>query len=131
MDLTHDHGVFSISVAAELTGVNPQMLRSYETRGLLEPFRTSGGTRRYSGRDLDRVNEITTLLAAGLNLTGIEHVLRLQAETHALRAEIARLQQTNPTAPLATGTARPRTDTPQRNRGSARSTGQASGRGAR
>lgn len=127
MDLTHDRAVFSISVAAELTGVNPQMLRTYETRGLLEPSRTSGGTRRYSGRDLERVNEITTLLAAGLNLAGIEHVLRLQAETHALRAEIARLQQTNPTRPRAGGTARPRTDTPQGNRAPATGEGRGAG----
>ena len=50
--LDPDHALYGISVAAELTGVNPQMLRAYETKGLIRPYRTDGGTRRYSGRDL-------------------------------------------------------------------------------
>jgi hypothetical protein len=61
-------GLFSISVASELTGVNPQMLRVYEQKGLLAPHRTEGGTRRYSGQDLERIDEITSLLSDGLNL---------------------------------------------------------------
>lgn len=92
MDLNRDHALFSISVASELTGVNPQMLRTYETRGLLAPHRTEGGTRRYSSRDIERIGKITTLLEAGLNLAGIEHVLRLEAETRRLRAEVDRLR---------------------------------------
>lgn len=84
--------VYSISVTSELTGVNPQMLRTYEDKGLLAPYRTAGGTRRYSSNDVDRITEITTLLAAGLNLAGIEHVLRLRAENHRLRSEIDRLR---------------------------------------
>jgi MerR family transcriptional regulator, heat shock protein HspR len=92
-DLGHDRALYSISVTSELTGVNPQMLRVYESKGLLDPYRTTGGTRRYSGRDLDRIGEITTLLAAGLNLAGVEHVLRLQAETGRLQAEIDGLRQ--------------------------------------
>jgi MerR family transcriptional regulator/heat shock protein HspR len=91
-DLRHDRALYSISVTSELTGVNPQMLRAYESKGLLAPFRTEGGTRRYSGRDLDRIGEISDLLAAGLNLVGVEHVLALRAETHRLRAEIDRLR---------------------------------------
>lgn len=88
-----DRALYGISVAAELTGVNPQMLRAYEARGLLEPQRTEGGTRRYSGHDLERVGQITTLLDEGLNLTGIAHVLALQAETARLRAEVERLRR--------------------------------------
>ena len=84
--------LYGISVAAELTGVNPQMLRTYEAKGLVEPHRTEGGTRRYSGNDLERIGQITTLLDEGLNLAGIAHVLALQAETHRLRAEIQRLR---------------------------------------
>lgn len=87
-----DRALFGISVASELTGVNPQMLRVYEDRGLLTPARTDGGTRRYSRRDLDRVDRITTLLAAGLNLAGVAHVLELEEETERLRAEIQNLQ---------------------------------------
>jgi MerR family transcriptional regulator/heat shock protein HspR len=85
--------VYSISVTSELTGVNPQMLRNYEQKGLLTPYRTEGGTRRYSGNDVDRITEITSLLAAGLNLAGIEHVLLLRAENHRLRAELTQLQK--------------------------------------
>lgn len=92
VDLGAHQALYSISVAAELTGVNPQMLRAYEDKGLLVPHRTAGGTRRYSGNDVDRITEITTLLAAGLNLAGIEQVLRLRAENHKLRREIDRLR---------------------------------------
>lgn len=94
-----DRALYGISVAAELTGVNPQMLRVYENRGLLEPHRTEGGTRRYSGRDIDRVNKITTLLASGLNLAGIEQVLLLEAETGRLRAQIERLRRGDQSEP--------------------------------
>jgi MerR family transcriptional regulator, heat shock protein HspR len=85
-----DRALYGISVASELTGVNPQSLRIYEARGLLEPHRTEGGTRRYSDNDLDRVDQITTLLAAGVNLAGIAFVLELRDETRRLRAELRR-----------------------------------------
>lgn len=92
MELGNDRALYGISVTSELTGVNPQMLRTYETRGLLEPHRTEGGTRRYSRADLDRIDQITTLLAAGLNLAGIEHVLRLEEEARRLQDEVERLR---------------------------------------
>lgn len=84
--------LYGMSVAAELSGVNPQNLRAYEAKGLLEPERTAGGTRRYSERDLARVARISRLLEAGLNLKGIEHVLALEAETERLRSELAALR---------------------------------------
>ncbi len=87
-DFLPDQGVCGISLAAELTGVQPQTLRVYETRGLLMPARTAGGTRRYSANDLDRVRRISVLLEAGLNLAGIRHVLELEEETAQLRAEL-------------------------------------------
>lgn len=71
-------GVYSISVAAELVGVGVQTLRLYESRGLLTPDRTAGGTRRYSTDDLHRLQRIGDLLDAGLNLAGILMVLDLQ-----------------------------------------------------
>lgn len=70
-----DRGIYSISVAAELAGLHPQTLRLYEQKGLLEPARTQGGTRRYSDRDIARLRRITELVQAGVNLTGIKHVL--------------------------------------------------------
>lgn len=90
--LPADRALFSISVTSEVTGVAPQMLRTYEARGLLSPERTPGGTRRYSGNDIDRIGEITGLLGEGLNLAGVEQVLALREETHRLRAEIDRLR---------------------------------------
>src|SRR5829696_4823401 len=60
------------------------MLRLYESRGLLTPARTSGGTRRYSARDIDRIDRITMYLATGLNLAGIERVFVLEAEVDAV-----------------------------------------------
>ena len=88
-----ERALYGISVAAELTGVNPQMLRVYEGRGLVEPQRTEGGTRRYSGNDIERINRITALLTSGLNLAGIEHVFVLEDETDRLRDEIDGLRQ--------------------------------------
>jgi MerR family transcriptional regulator/heat shock protein HspR len=82
-------GVFGISVAAELVGLDPQSLRLYERRGLLEPDRTGGGTRRYSAHDLDRLRRIAALLAAGLNLAGIAMVLELEADNALLRSQNA------------------------------------------
>src|SRR6478672_3372985 len=80
-------GVYGISVAAELAGTGVQNLRAHEARGLLEPARTEGGTRRYSANDLDRLRRIGDLLGAGLNLAGIAMVLALEAENFQLRAQ--------------------------------------------
>ena len=82
-----DRGVYGISTAAELVGMGPQNLRLYEARGLLEPDRTDGGTRRYSAHDLERLRRISDLLDAGLNLAGISMVLGLENENAQLRAE--------------------------------------------
>ncbi|MBA3308601.1 MAG: MerR family transcriptional regulator [Nocardioidaceae bacterium] len=92
-DLGSDHAVFGISVTSELTGVQPQALRDYEARGLLDPHRTAGGTRRYSTSDVELVNRIATLLASGLNLAGARRVLELEAETAQLRAEVNSLRK--------------------------------------
>ena len=87
-----DLPVYSISVASELTGVQPQALRDYESKGLIAPGRTDGGTRRYSQADVDRVHAITDLLSGGANLTGAKRILELQAELDALRTEITTLR---------------------------------------
>ena len=81
--------VYAISVAAELTGAGVQNLRVYERRGLVEPVRTEGGTRRYSEDDLERIRRIMDLLADGLNLAGIELVLALEADNARLRRAAA------------------------------------------
>lgn len=83
--------VYVISVAAELAGVHPQTLRVYERRGLVDPLRTGGGSRRYSERDLERLRRIQDLTAEGLNLEGVRKVLVLEAEVERLRAELERV----------------------------------------
>jgi MerR family transcriptional regulator/heat shock protein HspR len=83
-----------ISVAADLVGMHPQTLRLYEARGLVRPGRTPGGTRLYSDADVERlrlVQRLTTEL--GLNLAGVEHVLRLQDELNRTRARMDRLER--------------------------------------
>lgn len=80
--------VYVISVAAELTGVHPQTLRIYERKGLLDPARTVGGSRRYSERDIERLRRIQDLTNAGLNLEGVRRVMELEAEVARLKAEL-------------------------------------------
>jgi MerR family transcriptional regulator, heat shock protein HspR len=87
-----DQAVYVISVAAELTGMHPQTLRIYERKGLLDPSRTSGGSRRFSERDLERLRHIQELTSTGLNLEGVRRVLQLEAELARLRAELAEVQ---------------------------------------
>ena len=81
--------VYVISVAAELAGVHPQTLRIYERKGLVDPARTSGGSRRYSDADIDQLRRIQELTNEGLNLYGVQRVLDLEAEVGRLRAELA------------------------------------------
>ena len=89
MPETQRRGLYVISVAAELAGVHPQTLRIYERRGLLDPARTGGGSRRYSDRDIERLRRILDLTAAGLNLAGVKMVMELEDEIARLRAELA------------------------------------------
>jgi len=84
-------GVYGISVTSELSGVPPQTLRLYERHGLLSPTRTEGGTRRYSEADLLRVQRITALTDAGINLAGVARILRLETDNDRLRAETTQL----------------------------------------
>ena len=81
-------GVYGISVAAELVGMGSQTLRLYEHRGLLEPARSSGGTRLYSSEDLERLRRIGDLVAAGVNLTGVAMVLDLEDANARLQADL-------------------------------------------
>lgn len=70
--------LYMISIAAELAGVHPQTLRSYEQKGLVTPCRTSGNTRMYSQADIDRLNLINELTSEGINLAGVIRILDLQ-----------------------------------------------------
>lgn len=84
--------VYVISVAAELAGVHPQTLRIYERKGLVNPARTDGGSRRYSDDDIAHLQRIQELTDDGLNLAGVKRVLELEAELAELQAEVERVR---------------------------------------
>jgi MerR family transcriptional regulator, heat shock protein HspR len=89
-----DRPRYMISVAADLLGMHPQTLRIYEQKGLVRPQRTAGNTRLYSERDLERLRLIQRLTnELGLNLAGVEHVLRLEDELRRTRARLGRLER--------------------------------------
>lgn len=81
-----EQAIFIISVAAELAGVHPQTLRVYERKGLLHPYRTSGNTRRYSQRDIERLRRIQKLTQEGINLAGVMRIMELENKLEDLRA---------------------------------------------
>ncbi|CAN5665335.1 helix-turn-helix transcriptional regulator [soil metagenome] len=88
----YHQAVYVISVAAELAGVHPQTLRIYERKGLVEPGRTQGGSRRYSEADIALLRRIQDLTNEGLNLAGVKRVLELELELERTRAEAAELR---------------------------------------
>ena len=84
--------VYVISVAAELTGLHPQTLRSYDRLGLVRPGRTGGGGRRYSWRDIELLREVAQLTASGIGLEGVRRILELEHTADALRLRVAELE---------------------------------------
>ena len=97
MDLAHgrqeDRALYVISVAAELAGVHPQTLRIYERKGLVEPQRTIGRSRRYSDRDIRRLRRIQELTNEGVSLAGVKRIIALEEELEEARREIVRLHR--------------------------------------
>jgi MerR family transcriptional regulator/heat shock protein HspR len=92
--MTREVGVYIISVAAELAGVHPQTLRTYERKGLLTPKRTAGGTRRYSERDVARVQLIQQLTQEeGINLAGVLRILELEDDIERLQRRLAQVHR--------------------------------------
>ena len=93
MNFADDAPVYVISVAAQLSGLHPQTLRTYDRMGLVCPGRTAGRGRRYSMRDIEMLREIQRLSQEeGINLSGIKHILELQQEAARLRDEVVRLR---------------------------------------
>jgi MerR family transcriptional regulator/heat shock protein HspR len=88
-----ERGVFMISVAAELAQMHPQTLRMYEARGLIEPQRSPKNTRLYSQRDVERLHHIQRLTSQGLNLSGVEIVLDMEAEVERMKAKLERMRR--------------------------------------
>jgi MerR family transcriptional regulator, heat shock protein HspR len=93
MGRREERAVYVISVAAELAGVHPQTLRIYERKGLLRPERTSGNSRRYSERDIDRLRTIQELTQTeGVNLAGVKRIIQMQRELDRARERIRELE---------------------------------------
>ena len=84
--------MYVISVAAELTGLHPQTLRSYERLGLVSPGRTGGGGRRYSWHDIELLREVATLTSLGIGLEGVRRILQLEREVAVLRGRVDELE---------------------------------------
>ena len=93
MAVERTRAVYVISVAAELAGMHPQTLRIYERKGLLEPARTEGGSRRYSDEDIAMLARIQDLTAEGHNLEGVRRILELESEIEALQGQIDSLRE--------------------------------------
>ena len=92
--MSDDRPLYMISVAAEIVGMHPQTLRIYESKGLIRPKRTAGNTRLYSEADLERLRLIQQLTSElGLNLAGVEHVLRLEDELRRARRRLDRMER--------------------------------------
>ena len=87
-----DRALYVISVAAELAGVHPQTLRIYERKGLIDPARTVGRSRRYSDRDIALLQRIQELTSNGVSLAGVQRILALEADLDSSRAEIEALR---------------------------------------
>ena len=92
-DRSTSSAVYVISVAAELAGLHPQTLRIYERKGLVDPARTGGGSRRYSDEDIEQLRRIQDLTNEGLNLAGVQKVLELEAEVADLRRQLAEARE--------------------------------------
>lgn len=92
-DREQQRALYIISVAAELAGVHAQTLRIYERKGLIEPARTEGGSRRYSDRDIELLQRIQELTNEGVGLAGVRRILDLEARLEDAVAEIERLQE--------------------------------------
>ena len=96
-----DVPVYVISVAAELTGLHPQTLRTYDRIGLVRPGRAGGGGRRYSWRNIELLREVARLTASGIGLEGVRRILDLENQVAALRHRVAELEGELSTAEMA------------------------------
>ncbi len=99
--LDEDTPVYVISVAAQLTGLHPQTLRTYDRLGLVSPGRTGGGGRRYSLRDIEILRQVTQLTAAGIGLEGVRRILELEHLVEALQDRVSDLEEQLETTQVA------------------------------
>ena len=84
--------IYFISVASTLSGIHQQTIRTYEQKGLIKPFRTGGGTRRYSQEDIDKLIQIQNLSQRGINLDGIKIIYEMKDKIEELQSKIISLE---------------------------------------
>ena len=84
--------LYFISVASTLSGIHPQTIRTYEEKGLIKPYRTKGGTRRYSQEDVDKLIQIANLSQRGINLDGIKIIYEMKDKIEELQSKIISLE---------------------------------------
>lgn len=92
MSKSKSDAVYFISVASSLSGIHPQTIRIYEEKGLVKPYRTKGGTRRYSQDNIDRLIQIQQLTQRGMNLEGIKVIYELKSKIDDLQKKINNLE---------------------------------------
>ena len=85
--------IYFISVASTLSGIHQQTIRTYEQKGLIKPFRTGGGTRRYSQEDIDKLIQIQNLSQRGINLDGIKIIYEMKDKIEELQSKIISLEE--------------------------------------
>ena len=92
MNKENTKAIYFISVASDLSGIHPQTIRTYEEKGLIKPFRTGGGTRRYSQTDIDKLIQIQNLSQRGINLDGIKIIYEMKDKIEQLQSQIISLE---------------------------------------
>jgi MerR family transcriptional regulator/heat shock protein HspR len=92
MNKENSKAIYFISVASDLSGIHPQTIRTYEEKGLIKPFRTGGGTRRYSQTDIDKLIQIQNLSQRGINLDGIKIIYEMKEKIEQLQSQILYLE---------------------------------------
>ena len=92
MNKENTKAIYFISVASDLSGIHPQTIRTYEEKGLIKPFRTGGGTRRYSQADIDKLIQIQNLSQRGINLDGIKIIYEMKDKIEQLQSQIISLE---------------------------------------
>ncbi len=92
MNSEDSKAIYFISVASTLSGIHQQTIRTYEQKGLIKPFRTGGGTRRYSQEDIDKLIQIQNLSQRGINLDGIKIIYEMKDKIEELQSKIISLE---------------------------------------
>ena len=93
MNSEDSKAIYFISVASTLSGIHQQTIRTYEQKGLIKPFRTGGGTRRYSQEDIDKLIQIQNLSQRGINLDGIKIIYEMKGKIEELQSKIISLEE--------------------------------------